>query len=432
MREWFESVAGPTYGWAVMWTLGALLLLAIVLVAVRLVRRLTFGTFVAGGRNRKARLAVMDAAPIDSQRRLVLVRRDDVEHLILIGGPTDVVVEQHIRHGVAVARAPADEAPRPLPASPPREQPPTPALQARAPARPEAPAQPVPANESPAAVSGASAAPETRAPTQPEPQKSTQPQAQARTPAAVETSGQAAPAASPEPVRPAAAVVPPVYSPQSQDPGAPSSWQPQARPRDAAWPHGAPPPAQAPAASPEPVRPAAAVVPSVYSPQSQGTGAPSSWQPQARPRDAALPHVAPSPARAPTAIETSRQAAPAASPEPVRPAAAVVPPVYSPQSQGTGAPSSWQPQARPRDAALPHVAPAPVESRRPPEPTPPPRPLRPAVEMDDRLMRDLADTLGEEPRAGPAPTLKQGPAVKESSLEDEMSKLLGELSSGKR
>src|SRR5690606_36399351 len=34
---------------------------------------------------------------VDSHRRLILIRRDDVEHLILIGGPTDVVVEQNIR-----------------------------------------------------------------------------------------------------------------------------------------------------------------------------------------------------------------------------------------------------------------------------------------------------------------------------------------------
>ena len=71
----------------------------IVLVIIRLIRSLTFGTFVAGGRNRKTRLAVMDATAVDSHRRLVLVRRDDIEHLLLIGGPTDVVVEREIRLG---------------------------------------------------------------------------------------------------------------------------------------------------------------------------------------------------------------------------------------------------------------------------------------------------------------------------------------------
>ncbi|BBD38100.1 hypothetical protein Amn_29800 [Aminobacter sp. Y103A] len=97
MFEWLDSVAGPGYTAAVLWTFAALVLLVIVLVIVKLVRSLTFGTFVAGGRNRKTRLAVMDATAIDSQRRLVLVRRDDIEHLLLIGGPTDVVVETDIR-----------------------------------------------------------------------------------------------------------------------------------------------------------------------------------------------------------------------------------------------------------------------------------------------------------------------------------------------
>lgn len=97
MRAWLESIAGPEYASAMIWTLGALILLLVILLAVRIVRGLTFGTFVAGGRNRKTRLAVMDAAAVDSHRRLVLVRRDDIEHLILIGGPTDVVVEQNIR-----------------------------------------------------------------------------------------------------------------------------------------------------------------------------------------------------------------------------------------------------------------------------------------------------------------------------------------------
>jgi hypothetical protein len=57
----------------------------------------------------------MDATAVDSHRRLVLVRRDDVEHLILIGGPTDVVVEQNIRLQTPARRleqrTPAEEVP---------------------------------------------------------------------------------------------------------------------------------------------------------------------------------------------------------------------------------------------------------------------------------------------------------------------------------
>jgi hypothetical protein len=107
LREWLDNIAGPQYASAVMWTVGALILLVVVLFLVRLARGLSSGTFVAGGRNRRARLAVMDAAAIDNQRRLVLVRRDNVEHLILIGGPTDVVVEQNILPAAALHSPPA-------------------------------------------------------------------------------------------------------------------------------------------------------------------------------------------------------------------------------------------------------------------------------------------------------------------------------------
>jgi flagellar protein FliO/FliZ len=47
-------------------------------------------------RGRMPRLAVVDAAAVDGRRRLVLVRRDNVEHLLMIGGPTDIVVEPNI------------------------------------------------------------------------------------------------------------------------------------------------------------------------------------------------------------------------------------------------------------------------------------------------------------------------------------------------
>ncbi|MFG1294722.1 flagellar biosynthetic protein FliO [Xanthobacter variabilis] len=51
----------------------------------------------ASGRGRAGpRLAIVDAISIDPRRRLVLVRRDDVEHLVLTGGNNDVVVEQNI------------------------------------------------------------------------------------------------------------------------------------------------------------------------------------------------------------------------------------------------------------------------------------------------------------------------------------------------
>lgn len=47
-------------------------------------------------RNRPRRLRVVEIVALDPRRRLVLVRRDDREHLLLIGGPTDLAVEAGI------------------------------------------------------------------------------------------------------------------------------------------------------------------------------------------------------------------------------------------------------------------------------------------------------------------------------------------------
>lgn len=59
------------------------------------------GNFTSQGR--QPRLAVMDVAHLDQRRKLVIVRRDTVEHLIMIGGPNDVVIEQGIVRGQPVA-----------------------------------------------------------------------------------------------------------------------------------------------------------------------------------------------------------------------------------------------------------------------------------------------------------------------------------------
>ena len=48
------------------------------------------------GRSRQPRLGVVDIYDLDRQRQLVLLRRDNVEHLLLIGGPSDIVIEQNI------------------------------------------------------------------------------------------------------------------------------------------------------------------------------------------------------------------------------------------------------------------------------------------------------------------------------------------------
>jgi hypothetical protein len=45
---------------------------------------------------RDRRIGAVETASIDGKRKLILVRRDNVEHLILTGGPIDLVVESGI------------------------------------------------------------------------------------------------------------------------------------------------------------------------------------------------------------------------------------------------------------------------------------------------------------------------------------------------
>jgi len=81
---------------------------------------------VARGRNR--RIAVMDSLALDPKRQLLIIRRDNVEHLILVGGTQDLVIES----GIAVEEAPA--------AQPTRR--PIPMVAARKPAPAKTPAAP--------------------------------------------------------------------------------------------------------------------------------------------------------------------------------------------------------------------------------------------------------------------------------------------------
>jgi hypothetical protein len=54
----------------------------------------TSGGFLKG---REKRLGLVQTASVDSRRKLLLIRRDDVEHLIMTGGPVDMVIETGIK-----------------------------------------------------------------------------------------------------------------------------------------------------------------------------------------------------------------------------------------------------------------------------------------------------------------------------------------------
>jgi hypothetical protein len=59
------------------------------------------------------RLGVIEQASVDARRRLVLIRRDGVEHLIMTGGPVDVVIETGIQPSRAEHTARGGDEPSP-------------------------------------------------------------------------------------------------------------------------------------------------------------------------------------------------------------------------------------------------------------------------------------------------------------------------------
>jgi hypothetical protein len=256
INSWLTGIVGATAAPIVGFILLFALVLAAVVVLFAVLRRLSGGTFVAGGRNRQQRLAVMDATAVDSRRRLVLVRRDEVEHLILIGGPTDVVVEQNIRHTRQAARAGVEEsapppAPRPMPQ--PVSQPQS------MPARPPAATAPVHHPDE-----------ETRRPA-------------AERPSQPGYAGGQAPARSPEPPRPVAPA--PAIDPRAR-PAAPQFAVRPAAPQPA--------PASAhPMAAPPPVAPPREVAPTVKPERLAEPVRPAEARPKAEPAEPVLGSLAP-------------------------------------------------------------------------------------------------------------------------------------------
>ncbi|MEM1364465.1 MAG: flagellar biosynthetic protein FliO [Pseudomonadota bacterium] len=109
MTEFFVGIFGEDFA-PIATTIFALLVALLLILFVYFLARQVLGPQVRGGnRGRAQRLQVMDASPVDGKRRIVLVRRDDVEHLVMIGGPNDLVIEPRIQRGQPTAR------PRPTP-----------------------------------------------------------------------------------------------------------------------------------------------------------------------------------------------------------------------------------------------------------------------------------------------------------------------------
>src|SRR6476646_1956336 len=117
----FESLFGSEMPLAARFFIAFLIVLALIGLTAWLVRRFGSSRLGTASRGRQPRRAVIDAATVEGRRRLVLIRRDNIEHLLMIGVPTDLVVEPNIVRAVStrdVAREPSRATPAESPARP--------------------------------------------------------------------------------------------------------------------------------------------------------------------------------------------------------------------------------------------------------------------------------------------------------------------------
>lgn len=99
MRDMLEPVFGATGAVVAQFFIAVVMLLILVGIIYWAFALFAGFRFAGMGRGRNPRLAIIDALAIDSRHRLVLIRRDNVEHLILTGSSANLVVESSITRG---------------------------------------------------------------------------------------------------------------------------------------------------------------------------------------------------------------------------------------------------------------------------------------------------------------------------------------------
>ena len=362
------------------------------LIVLAIIYRLAFAhrLRVPGGRTRQPRLGLVDAFSLDGQRQLVLVRRDNVEHLVMIGGPNDVLVESQINRALTPARENNQASPLLAPGTPSRR---TETAVAAAPVVAEAP----PAKVAAPAPSPPLASPKAPAPPSPPPAAApAAPKAPAPSPPPA-----AAPAAAKAPPAIAAPPVPVPPAPKAPAPSPATVAAPAAKPIE---PEPAARPPVAPPAPPsaEPARPA----PSSSPPSRSGMPppiVPASASPNRGTVTRLTERVPPRPSQL---AGNAPASSPAAPPRPEKADAAAATATLEPRPTPLGAAASAAPaQARP---AAKTVTPAPA--------------------YDGAQKPGEARALGEKANGASSvkpPTKVDDPFADLDSLEAEMARLLG-------
>jgi flagellar protein FliO/FliZ len=336
---------------------------------------------VPGGRTRQPRLGLVDAFSLDGQRQLVLVRRDNVEHLVMIGGPNDVLVESQINRALTPARENNQASPLLAPSASGRR---TDTPLAAAPVVAEAPP--------PSKVAAPAAAPAPAAPKAPAPVSAP---AGPKAPAPVPVP------AAPKPPAPALATATVPAPAAAPAPAAkPIEPEPAARPASVSFPA---------AQSPEPVRPEPASPPPPPRPAPARPTMPPPIVPASGSASrASMTRLTEKVAPRPSPISGNPPAASAAAPSPARP-----------ENEEPGAAAvAAEPRARPPAATVAAASPASAPAR--------PAGKTPPFEGGQKIGE--VRPLGDKPNAASSvkPSTKvDDPFADLDSLEAEMARLLG-------
>jgi flagellar protein FliO/FliZ len=375
-------------------------------------RRFNLSPLSHGNPRGRPRLSVIETAAVDGRHRLFLVKRDNVEHLLLVGGASNIIVEANIARPSQAARDP-----RPIPdarAEPARQQQQQPAAAADAPDWSSVPleqmARPVRTVDLDAAL--------------PEPPARTAREAMVDSMRAVRSVAAARRGPPMDLDRPPEEIAAPALTPSPAPAEVSHRPAPELR-------RAAPEPQRPQPVAPEPVPPS-----NDAEPKRERMAPPERVAPPERAAPAAPRPVQPAGAAA-SANAVPRQVQPAPNappPRPVQPVPAAANPAPPPSRQP--APSSdegnFAEMAQRLEAALRRPSPAKLEPKPEPQPAlrPPVRPEPPAGRRPAPLDAAGAPKAGVKAPDSPSPDLKvlQGKGKNESaidSLEDEMARMLG-------
>ncbi|WP_455475283.1 flagellar biosynthetic protein FliO [Bartonella sp. B17] len=93
MRVWLSSQIGTSAANIVISLVLFIIMIVAIFAIIVFLYRLNIKNFNINRKKCPSRLTICDTITIDRTRRLILIRHDNTEHLLLIGGQKDIIVE---------------------------------------------------------------------------------------------------------------------------------------------------------------------------------------------------------------------------------------------------------------------------------------------------------------------------------------------------